>query len=53
MAQLIAELEEARVLARQGDVAVSRAQVNAAVLPAPLMQWVLVLPEAERAALTK
>ena len=51
VAQLIAESEEARVVARQGDVELFRAQVEAAVLSAPLLQWVPAMPAAARAAL--
>ena len=51
MAQLIAESEKAHVVARQVDVELFRALVEAAELPAPLMQWVPVLPAAAQAAL--
>ena len=51
MAQLIAESEEARVVARRGEVEFFRAQVEAAELPAPLLQWFSVMPAAVRADL--
>ena len=49
--QFIAELVEACVVARQGDVELFRARIEAAELTAPLMQWVPVMPAAARAAL--
>ena len=39
------------MLARQGDVELPRAPVEAAELPAPLLQWVTAMPAAARATL--